>query len=82
MEAVWRAFKELVIDKALTIALKKQRLDVKDQVKTNIFFEGENVGVYVPDKVINDVVLVELSRAKIGVNFGFISKAQNISSVC
>lgn len=61
---VWKqfggAFKESVVDKALTIALRKQQLDVKDQVKINIFFEGEKVGVYVPDKVINDVVLVEL----------------------
>jgi GxxExxY protein len=54
------AFKESVIDKALTIALEKQGLKVDNQKRINIYFEGVKVGVYVPDKVINDSIILEL----------------------
>jgi len=61
---VWKsfggAFKESIIDKALTKALSKQGLKVDEQKRIDIYFENEKVGTYVPDKIINDCILLEL----------------------
>ena len=61
---VWKkfggAFKEKIVDNALSIALEKKGLNVKNQVRIDIFFEDRKVGHYKPDKIINDVVLIEL----------------------
>lgn len=61
---VWKkfggAFKESIIDKALTIALEKQGLRVDNQKRIDIYFERKKVGVYVPDKIINDIILMEI----------------------
>lgn len=61
---VWKnfggAFKESIIDKALTIALEKQKLKVDDQKRIDIYFEKKKVGTYIPDKIVNDVILIEL----------------------
>ena len=54
------AFKESIIDKALTIALEKKGLSVESQKRIDIYFEEEKVGTYVPDKIINNVVILEL----------------------
>ncbi len=61
---VWKkfggAFKEKIVDNALTIALKNQKLKVINQPKIEVYFQGEKVGTYQPDKIINDVVLLEI----------------------
>lgn len=61
---VWKefggAFKEKIVDNALTIALEKRNLKVDDQVRINVYFDGKKVGTYVPDKIVNDTVLVEV----------------------
>ena len=61
---VWKsfsgAFKESIIDKALTKALAKQGLKVDEQKRIDIYFENEKVRTYVPDKIINDCILLEL----------------------
>jgi len=61
---VWKnfsgAFKESVIDKSLTISLEKQGLRVEEQKRIDIYFENKKVGTYVPDKIINDCILLEL----------------------
>lgn len=54
------AFKETIVDKSLTIALEKQGLKIEDQKRINVYFEGKKVGVYVPDKIINQCILLEL----------------------
>lgn len=54
------AFKEKIIDRALTKELIKRGLKVDDQKRINIFYQGEKVGIYVPDKIINDKVLLEI----------------------
>ena len=63
---VWKefgsAFKESVIDKAITEELKKRGLKVEDQKRINIFYNHKKVGVYIPDKIINDCVLLEVKR--------------------
>ncbi len=61
---VWKsfggAFKEKIIDRALTKALEKRGLAVEDQKRIDIYFEGEKVGTYVPDKIVNNCIIVEL----------------------
>lgn len=63
---VWKefgsAFKESVVDKALTEELKRRGLEVKDQKRINIFYRDKKVGTYIPDKIINDIILIELKR--------------------
>lgn len=56
------AFKESAIDKALTLELQKLGLKVENQKRIDIKYDGEKVGTYIPDKIINDVVLFELKR--------------------
>lgn len=61
---IWRnfggAFKESVVDKALTLALQKRNLTVEDQKRVDLFFEGVKVGVYVIDKTVNDKIILEI----------------------
>lgn len=61
---VWKQFKgmfkESIIDNALTIALGKRGLTVENQKRINIYYEGKKVGTYVPDKVVNNIILLEL----------------------
>ena len=54
------AFKEKVIDRALTKAFKKRGLKVEDQKRIDIYFENEKVGLYVPDKIVNNYILLEI----------------------
>ena len=61
---VWKnfggAFKESVIDKSLTVALENRGLKVDNQKRIDIYFENKKVGTYVPDKIVNDCILLEL----------------------
>jgi len=61
---VWKefggAFKEKIIDRALTVELKKRGRRVEDQKRLDIEYQGVKVGTYIPDKIIDDAVLVEL----------------------
>ena len=54
------AFKEIVIDRALTAAIEKRGLKVESQKRIDIYFEGKKVGMYVPDKIVNKCILIEL----------------------
>jgi GxxExxY protein len=54
------AFKESIVDNALTIALQNKGLTVDSQKRIDIFFQGKKVGVYVLDKVINNIIVLEL----------------------
>ncbi|PIP17630.1 MAG: hypothetical protein COX43_03260 [Parcubacteria group bacterium CG23_combo_of_CG06-09_8_20_14_all_35_9] len=61
---VWKvfggAFKETIVDRALTKALEKQGLAVASQKRIDIYFEDEKVGTYVPDKIVNNIILLEI----------------------
>lgn len=61
---VWKelggSFKEKIADKAFTIALNKRNLKIDNQKRINIFFDNKIVGTYVPDLVVNNVILVEI----------------------
>lgn len=61
---VWQqlggGFKEKIADRAFTIALKDKELKVENQKRIKVYFKEELVGVYVPDIVINDCILIEI----------------------
>jgi len=54
------SFKESVVDNALTVALEKQGLVIESQKRIDIYFSGVKVGVYVPDKVVNGKIMIEV----------------------
>lgn len=56
------AFKESAIDKALTKEIVKRGLKVEDQKRIAIIYDGEKIGTYIPDKIINDIIILELKR--------------------
>ena len=61
---VWNAlgggFKEKVVEVALKKALLKRGLSVESQKRLKVYYEDEAIGVYQPDFVINDCILLEL----------------------
>lgn len=61
---VWKAFggafKEAVIERSLRKAFVKRGLTVECQKRLPVRYEGEVVGTYQPDFVIDDCILVEL----------------------
>jgi len=61
---IWKefgsAFKESIIDKALTEELLRRGLKVENQKRIDIFYQGKKVGTYIPDKIVNDSILIEL----------------------
>ena len=63
---VWKvlgsSFKESAVDKALTKELIKVGLKVEDQKIIAIMYDGEKIGSYIPDKVINDKIILEVKR--------------------
>ena len=62
--AVWKvfggAFKEKAAERALVIELHKAGRSVETQKKIGILYEGQNVGYYIPDIIVDDAVLVEI----------------------
>ena len=61
---VWKAFggafKESVVERALEKAFMKRGLHVERQKRLSVFYEGEVVGIYQPDFVIDEGILIEL----------------------
>jgi GxxExxY protein len=58
-------FLEKVYGNALAIALRKPGLTVVQQFPIDVYFDGEIVGQYQADLVVNDAVIVELKAARI-----------------
>lgn len=57
-------FLEKVYENALTIALRKVGLTVGQQVPIDVYFEGQIVGQYEADLIVNDAVILELKVAR------------------
>ncbi len=53
-------FNEKVYENALVIELRKAGLKAVEQQEIMVYYDGENVGDYRTDIVVNDVVIVEL----------------------
>lgn len=54
------AFKEKVIENALFAELEGRKLKVERQKQIEIYYKERKVGIYIPDFIINDLVLLEL----------------------
>ena len=52
--------KEKIIENALIKELGLQGLKVSNQVRIDMFYNGEKIGVYIPDIVIADKIICEL----------------------
>ncbi len=63
-QEVWKefggSFKETIIDKSLEIALKEKGYLVESQKKIDIYFKDKKVGSYIPDKIVNGIILLEI----------------------
>ena len=61
---VWKefgsAFKESVVDKALTEELTRRGLNIENPKRIDIYYRDKKVGTYIPDKIINDAIILEL----------------------
>jgi len=54
------AFKEKVVENALYEEFKLRDLKTDKQKKIDIYFKDKKVGVYVPDFIVNEKILIEL----------------------
>ncbi len=57
-------FAERVYENALAIELRKQGVTVEKQKDITVYYEGDVVGEYVADVVINGVVILELKAVR------------------
>lgn len=56
-------FLEKVYQNAMTIALRSMGLNVKNQERITVYFQGQVVGEYFADLIVEDKVIVELKAA-------------------
>jgi len=61
---IWKefggAFKESIIDKALTEELLKNGFVVENQKRIDIYYNNKKIGTYIPDQIIDSIILLEL----------------------
>jgi len=57
-------FLEKVYENALILELRKQGLSVQQQVPICVYYEGQPVGEYFADLLVNDLVILELKTAE------------------
>ncbi|MCI0472963.1 MAG: GxxExxY protein, partial [Ignavibacteria bacterium] len=57
-------FLEKVYENALILRLKKQNLDVRQQVPINVYFEKTLVGEYTADLLVENKVIAELKAVQ------------------
>lgn len=57
-------FLENVYVKALMIELKKRSLNVRDELPIHVYYDGQLIGEYFADLVVNELVILEIKAAK------------------
>jgi GxxExxY protein len=57
-------FFEKVYENALVIELRKMELTCEKQSSINVYYEGEVVGAYCADLIVNNLVIVELKAVE------------------
>ncbi len=58
-------FLEKVYENAMAIDLRRMGLKVEQQAKIDVYYEGEVVGEYFADLLVEDLVIVELKAARL-----------------
>lgn len=61
--ALGGGFLERVYENALKLELEKRRINVRQQIKLPVWYEGHRVGVYYPDLWIEGELIVEIKAA-------------------
>ena len=59
-KAFGNAFKEKVYHNALIEEFKQSNIDILSQKQINIYYKEKKVGVYIPDIVVDDSIIVEI----------------------
>lgn len=59
-KSLGNAHKEIIYHRALENEFKQNGLDVTDQTRIDVLYKGKRMGVYIPDLIINDLVLIEI----------------------
>jgi len=52
--------KETVYQKALYLLLLKEKLNIEKEKRLPVIFEGVNVGTYIPDFLVEKMIIIEL----------------------
>lgn len=60
LNKIGHGFHEKVYENALAVALEKSGLRFSQQKQYPVFYEGKEVGVFIPDFVVEDCVVLEL----------------------
>jgi GxxExxY protein len=58
--ALGGGIKERIIERALSQELIALGFQISTQVRIDIYYENQKIGVYIPDIVINDKILIEI----------------------
>lgn len=56
-------FKESIYHNALVKEFKRQSISFKEKGKISIFYKDEKVGIYEPDFIVDDKILIEIKAA-------------------
>jgi GxxExxY protein len=62
--ALGYGFLEKVYIKALMIELRKRGLNVRDELPIHVYYDGQLIGEYFADLVVNELVILEIKAAK------------------
>lgn len=62
--ALGYGFLEKVYVKALMIELQKRDLNVQDELPIHVYYDGQIIGEYFADIVVNELVILEIKSAK------------------
>ncbi|MEP7134209.1 MAG: GxxExxY protein [Chloroflexota bacterium] len=62
--ALGYGFLESIYVKALMIELKKRGLNVQDELPIHVYYDGQLIGEYFADLVVNELVILEIKAAK------------------
>ncbi|MEK7479084.1 MAG: GxxExxY protein [Patescibacteria group bacterium] len=54
------AFKEKVYHRALIRELIDQGLKIENEKRIDIYYKGKKVGIYIPDVVVEEIILIEM----------------------
>jgi len=57
-------FLEKVYENALILELQKHRLTMKQQMPIKVYYEGQVVGEYFADLLVNDLIILELKTVE------------------
>ena len=58
--ALGGGIKEKIIELALSKELKAQKMTAENQARIDVIYNNEKIGVYIPDIVVNDKIIIEI----------------------